>query len=550
MQATSGHWDHRPSTLPPSSRLPLSFPKKLLDTATLNVLAGLLAFGLAACNPVPPVPPDPEPSLVLSADSVSIIRGQGADIVLNLEDAGGLASTVTLAITGLPANVTAVFTPSSLDNGGLTSTLSIAVQPGAAESSSVLTITATGADLALQADLDLDVLGLTINGRVRSLFSSPLAGQHVSSQGEATTTAEDGTFTLTGLSWPYDLTVHRFNGAGSVHVFEGLTSVAPVVWPSDTALLSTVVPKLATVTGTVLAGAAVPAGDEVKVCFEGLEVVVIDCDTVAAGDATFELSARWFTAASPAVRVHALHYLVTADGSVGAYHGYASFDLTLSDGAALTANVPALDSVPAVLVTIAFDAPEPSAVDSVYVAARFSDNLALPLPTPPVTNPDGLYALVPSLPGVTYDLFAGTSSSLVWRAAVPAGAVTLTLPPLPELTAPAQATMGVDASTVFSAETGGRVAVYHWSPQGAGPRVALTTTRSAVTIPASAALGLPIPGGASYTWNVRTQDTADVDVAAAEGEVVPIELLARPNVGGQGMAASGGLATSLETRTF
>lgn len=513
--------------------------------ASLAVVAAL-----GACKTVPPVIPDPDPSLVLSTDSVIIIRGQGAEIALNLEDAGDQAGAVNLAITDLPANVTAVFTPATLGNGVLTSSLRIDVQAGAAESSRELTITATGAGLALEAPLDLDVIGLTINGRVRGIFSSPLAGQHVSSQGQATTTADDGTFTLTSLSWPYDLTVYRFNGAGSVHVFEGLTSDAPVVWPSATALLSTVAPKLATVTGTVFAGAAVPAGDEVKVCFEGLEVVVIDCDTVSAGDTTFELDARWFTAANALVRVHALHYLVTGDGSVGAYHGYASLDLTLSDGAALMADLPALDSVPAVLVNMTFDATESLAPDSVYVAARISDNLALPLPTPPVTNPDGLFTLVPSLPGVTYDLFVGAPGSLVWQAAVPAGSVTLALPPWPELSSPAQATTGVDATTVFSAETGGRVTVYLWSPQGAGPRVALTTARTAVTIPATAALGLPIPGGASYTWTVRAQDTAAIDVAAAEGEVVPFELLARPNVGGQGMAASGGLASSVESRTF
>src|SRR5690606_4626033 len=127
------------------------------------------------------------------------------------------------------------------------------------------------------------------------------------------------------------LTVYRLDGDGSVHVFEGFTSEAPVVWPSDTALLDTVIPKSADVSGTVLGGGAVAADRVIQVCLEGFTTVVIGCDIVGPGETSYTVNGRWFTTATAGVRVHALHYQLGVDGSVVAYHGYANLDRQLTD---------------------------------------------------------------------------------------------------------------------------------------------------------------------------------------------------------------------------
>ncbi|HET8986740.1 MAG TPA: hypothetical protein VFN03_13375 [Trueperaceae bacterium] len=537
----------------------MSWERTHRGAAALDVLRSVwvaarvagIAVVLAACSGTPPIPPpDPNPSLVPAADSVTIIRGQSGDVGLVLADPGVLTGAVDLAVTGLPANVTATFTPATLSSGSLTATLRLDVAGGAAESVVDITITATGGGLDLEAVVALQVTGLTVNGRVRGVFDSPLAGQHVVIQGHETTTADDGTFTLSGLSWPYDVAVYRLDGDGAVHVFEALTSDSPVLWPAASALLATVQPKSATLTGTVLEGGAVPVGSVLKVCLAGFTVVVTDCDIVGAGETTYALEGHWFSSDSVAASLHALMYTVLGNGSVAAYDGYVTVDLSLGDGAVLVSDLPPLEDVSAVPLNIAFDVPGSMAVTGAQVTARFSDTFAMHLPTPPLVNQDSLVTLVPSIPGTTFDVFAGATDAFAWRAALPAGNVTMSLPAQPALIAPANGATGIDLDTEFSVDTDGLIAIHTWSSQDGGPRITLTTPRSTVTVPDTTPFGLPVLGGAQYLWSARAQVAADMNVAAAEGELVGFELMARPTVGGQGMAAAGGFANSEETRSI
>src|SRR5689334_3179643 len=60
---------------------------------------------------------------------------------------------------------------------------------------------AAGAD----GDADADAGGLTVHGRVVDELAIPFAGCTVAIGGKTATTAADGSFTLTGVTAPYDV---------------------------------------------------------------------------------------------------------------------------------------------------------------------------------------------------------------------------------------------------------------------------------------------------------------------------------------------------------
>src|SRR5690606_10807417 len=93
-----------------------------------------------------------------------------------------------------------------------------------------LTVLGTGTGLTDSADLTLELTSLSVSGRVVSLLDIPVAGASVRSQGDSDITDADGTFTLSGLSTPYDLAI--WNQADAwVQIFEGLTTPDPLLAP-------------------------------------------------------------------------------------------------------------------------------------------------------------------------------------------------------------------------------------------------------------------------------------------------------------------------------
>lgn len=80
--------------------------------------------------------------ITVAASNVSVVQGATGTSNITLTRAGGFAGAVGLAVTGLPANVTATFNPTSVT--GTTSTLSLAVPNTVAAGTYNGTITATG----------------------------------------------------------------------------------------------------------------------------------------------------------------------------------------------------------------------------------------------------------------------------------------------------------------------------------------------------------------------------------------------------------------------
>lgn len=473
------------------------------------------ALVLAACA-APPTPPGVQ--VGLDTASVAVVRGTTADVQVTLTRLGGAADPVELSVDGLPSGVDATFSPATLDGGTLTSTLTISADPAAAEGVTALTVEATSGSLSDDAALSLAVESLTVTGRVQGVYALPVVGATVASQGESDFSDATGTFTLSGLSVPYDVTVSNALGNGNLHVYEGMTSSTPILRPLTGTFAPPPVTSTATITGSVIGG-AIEVGEVVVVCVEGLAIVVIGCDAIPGGSADFSIAASWPTGADVATRLHALHVEQDGDGNAVAYLGYETIALNLGDGDALLADLD-LDPVGTATLTGTTSYPVSLTDAGLGVSVRFGPNLSIPLFA--IEDPgDTFDLLVPEASGFRYDAYLGAAdaTSVVYTWTVDAG---LDLDPLvitgtTQLGLPADGALDVDLTTPFSANGTGGALTYAWIPVGAGPVIGLTTTRTTVTIPDPADGGFAFPAGLAYEWGVLGHGGDSVDTAAAGG---------------------------------
>jgi hypothetical protein len=525
-------------------QLPPPAPRAALRR--IGLLLAAIAV-VAACS-------SPTPSIRLELDdaSVAALRGASVQVAVELTRLGGADAPVALGVSGLPASVTAAFSPALLSGAATTSTLTLTVGAGAAEGSADLTVTGTAGTLTTEAELTLDIDSLTVTGRVEGALRRPVIGATIASQGETAFTDASGAFTLTGLALPYDLVVSAGIDDGVLHVYEGLTSPTPLVRPTFAAFATPSTAFDATVDG-LFTGGALGANEVVVVCVEGLAVAVYGCTTRDAPDTDYSLSAFWFDGATASVRLHALHMEVDAEGVPTAYLGYETIELNLADGAVVLAD---LDFDPVASDNLTGTTSHPVALpdSNMLVLARFGPNLSVPLAE--LSDPaDSFSVLVPVLPGLSYDVLfgAGTSgsSTLGWKRDVglDAGAFTATVPAA--ALAPADGATGVELGTPFSSTSDGGARTYVWAPDGAGPFIALTTTRTSVTIPNPVLGGFAFPAGAAYSWDLVGHGDDGVDIAVSGGYVDFSSLLYTVlGAGGPGLDGDRSLSVPNNERDF
>jgi len=94
-------------------------------------------------------------ALSASPSSVAVTQGASAAATLSIARTGGFASSVALAASGLPAGVTAAFSPASATGDG--STVTFTASASAASGTSAVTITGTGGGLTRSVSVPLSV---------------------------------------------------------------------------------------------------------------------------------------------------------------------------------------------------------------------------------------------------------------------------------------------------------------------------------------------------------------------------------------------------------
>lgn len=437
-----------------------------------------------------------------------MLRGSQALIELTLELSGGADGDYDLAVSGLPADVDATFSPATLSAGQPSGTLTLSAQATAVDGAHSLTITASGESLVAESELAVEVVSLTVEGRVMISLVEPLAGGAVSSQGSSTTTAPDGSFTLTGLSVPYDLTTVN-TAEGYVHVFAGLTTGTPVV-SSIKGLTTPSTDRSGTVEGA-LTGDLLPlaANEKILICVEVAVWVTNNCTEASGVVTNYSISPSWSGSETTAARLHVLKASFDNGGKPTGYSSYSVDDLTLTDASTTTVDLEPGDTVGSKTMLVEI---ESSAPTQTVVGAQFGDGLLMPL----LRDGDGSKALaviLPVLPDVTYAVVHASSGfNVAWASELTGDPVKLVVPDAPTRTAPTTGATGVDTSTEFTIEGWTGPVTHFWYPNSStGPSITLTSMASTVTIPDTSELGLPLPAATDYGWQLIALTGASVE---------------------------------------
>ncbi len=157
--------------------------------------------------------PQLSPSFNISAspNSVSIQQGNNGFVTINTSALNGFNNTVGLSVSGLPANVTPTFTPTSIAAPGTgSSTLSFAVATSAAAGTYTLTVTGTGGGMikttAVTLTISASAPNFTINANPASITAT-LKGASGSSTISATVLQGTPTIALSASGLPKNVTV-------------------------------------------------------------------------------------------------------------------------------------------------------------------------------------------------------------------------------------------------------------------------------------------------------------------------------------------------------
>ena len=150
-------------------------------TATPGASTGIRRAPVNAVQIVPTASPSPDFAISSTPGSQTVTQGSGTTYTVTTTALNGFAATVNLAVTGLPANATATFTPASVAGAG-NATLTVTTAANTPPGSSTLTITGTSGSLTRTA-----TAGLVVNASPPPDFSvSATPGSRSVTQGGAT----------------------------------------------------------------------------------------------------------------------------------------------------------------------------------------------------------------------------------------------------------------------------------------------------------------------------------------------------------------------------
>lgn len=503
-----------------------------------------VALLMAACTQAPAI------TLALDNTTPEVILGADTAVEVTLTRTANATADVALTVTGLPANVTASFSPATLSGATLTSTMTIAADAAAAEGSYDLSVVGTGAGLNTTAALALEVSSLTVNGRVVGPFNIPVSGLAVRSQGDTDLTNADGSFTLTGLTVPYDLSVWSTTDDW-VQIYQGLSTgelrLSP--FPAQSSLPSS---SFSTTVGGNLTGGQVPVGANqvVMICVEGVDVVALGCSTLddPADGSTYSLGVSWIGSSTGDVRLHVLQVERDAGGYAVSYPGYASRDLQLTDSVPVLTDLDLGSSLATTTVEVALDSS--ATISGLIAAVGLGPNFAMPVAVVP-SSAAAHEVLMPVIPDSTFS-FVGVGGGLGqfgWQGEVTGDSSHVTVPGAPLLATPADLATGVTSATSISATnpTSGPM-TFILDDTVAGLTVAVSTMAEAITLPDLTQYGLAWTPGADIDWQILGHSGASTEGAnnALQDYFNSMMLISSSSSGFQG---EGTFAVS-DSRTF
>ena len=150
---------------------------------------------------VPAGPPAPDFTVSAAPASRSVVQGSGTTYTATVGRLNGFAGTVTLGVSGLPANASGSFSPATVTAQG-DSTLTVSTAGTTPPGTSTLTISGVSGGVTRSTTVSLTVTGQTysISGTITPVASGAGSTVTLGGAAAATTTANgSGVYTFSGL---------------------------------------------------------------------------------------------------------------------------------------------------------------------------------------------------------------------------------------------------------------------------------------------------------------------------------------------------------------
>jgi hyaluronate lyase len=200
------------------------------------------------------VPTAPDFSVALGSTAINLVQGDSGSNAVTVENLNGVVATETLSLSGLPAGVTASFSPASVSpvaGGNAGSTLTLSAAPDARTGSADVTVTATSGSVTRTS-----VFGLNVQPAPD--FTVSVAPANLSVQQGASGNASIAVASLNGFSAATDLSVSGL--PAGVRAAFSPASVTPAAGGSATSNLvltvgGTAAPGTSTITVSSTTGA-------------------------------------------------------------------------------------------------------------------------------------------------------------------------------------------------------------------------------------------------------------------------------------------------------
>lgn len=177
-------------------------------TITINGTSGTLTASTTIALTVT-APPLPNFSMAASSTSVSVNAGATATDTITITPSGGFTGSVALSASGLPAGVTAAFSPASTTG---TSTMTFTAASTATAGTSTITVTGTSGSLTHTATISLTI-NPAVNGTGGVALTTVINSNTAFFTDEALKISNTGTITALTVTITVQLTTGvSFNG--------------------------------------------------------------------------------------------------------------------------------------------------------------------------------------------------------------------------------------------------------------------------------------------------------------------------------------------------
>lgn len=351
---------------------------------------------------------------------------------------------------------------------------------------------------------------LDVHGQVVGPTGVALSGMSVAIGQKMAVSAEDGRFSISGVTAPYDLTVELPASSLFIGRFEGLTRADPtVVFPY---LFSTGEPNTATIAGTVSGGGQIGTAGVFTTAFFTTTDVRFDLLAIGIGSHNnpFTLPVSWFGPQAISGTVHVLQFTTPFPGDPPtAFTGYGTHPaLSVSRDGALTGADVALTAPGNATIGGTIVPPDGFRVQEKTLGLEVAGLTAVPLGHVETGDTDFTFTVpegIPATASVTVNAQrdgAGSTSRRLSGILPGATGVSISLPSPVDLLAPQ------DGATVSAG------ALFSWAPAEHAVHLLMLTggpdDPAFYVVTGAATTHLPqLPGGATYHWFVASIGPSD-----------------------------------------